>query len=179
VRPEALGNFKKSPHRVSNQRPSGLQHSALTTMLLRATHISIIFSLILNSHLRLGLQSGLFLSRFCTRTLYALLTHGNANVNQTGMNDRHYTDNPSTLRQEITSYHVYHPILGLWKTFNFGTKNRVTLVSYLAYSSTLQMEATISSETSSAEFQRTTRRYIPEDTTLQNVGNSHTLHRGS
>jgi hypothetical protein len=40
-----------------------------------------------------------------------------------------------------------------------------TLVSYLAYSSTLKMEATCSSETSE-DFQRTTRRYIPEDRTL-------------
>jgi hypothetical protein len=40
-----------------------------------------------------------------------------------------------------------------------------TLVSCLAYSSTLKMEAKCSSETS-VEFQRTTRRYIPEDNTL-------------
>jgi hypothetical protein len=40
-----------------------------------------------------------------------------------------------------------------------------TLVSYLAYSSALKMEATYSSETL-VEFQRTTRRYIPEDITL-------------
>jgi hypothetical protein len=36
-----------------------------------------------------------------------------------------------------------------------------------AYSSTLKMEAMCSSETS-ADFQRTTRRYIPEDSTLYN-----------
>jgi hypothetical protein len=44
------------------------------------------------------------------------------------------------------------------------------LVSYLDYSSTLKIEATCSSETS-VHFQRTTRRCIPEDRTLQN---SHT-----
>jgi hypothetical protein len=37
-----------------------------------------------------------------------------------------------------------------------------TLVSCLAYSSILKMDATCSSE-ASVEFQRTTRRYIPED----------------
>jgi hypothetical protein len=36
------------------------------------------------------------------------------------------------------------------------------LVSRLAYSSTLKMEATCSSE-SSGDFQRTTRRYVLED----------------
>jgi hypothetical protein len=36
----------------------------------------------------------------------------------------------------------------------------------LAYSSTLKMEATFSSETS-VDFQPTTRRYIPEDRTFQ------------
>jgi hypothetical protein len=39
------------------------------------------------------------------------------------------------------------------------------LVSFLAYSSTLNMEATCSSETS-ADFQRTTRHYIAEDRNL-------------
>jgi hypothetical protein len=33
VRPEGLGKFNNLPHRVSNQRPSGLWHSALTTTL--------------------------------------------------------------------------------------------------------------------------------------------------
>jgi hypothetical protein len=41
------------------------------------------------------------------------------------------------------------------------------LVSYLAYSSTLKMEGTCSSETS-VGFQRTTWRDIPEDRALQN-----------
>jgi hypothetical protein len=41
------------------------------------------------------------------------------------------------------------------------------LVSCLAYSSTLKMEATCSSETS-VNFQHITCRYIPEDTTLHN-----------
>jgi hypothetical protein len=41
-----------------------------------------------------------------------------------------------------------------------------TLVSCLAYSSTLKMEVTCSSETS-VDFQLTTRRYIPEFRTLQ------------
>jgi hypothetical protein len=57
-----------------------------------------------------------------------------------------------------------------------GAKNKpnkkpgctITLVSCLAYSSTLKMEATCSSETS-IDFRRTTRRYIPEDGTLQNL----------
>jgi hypothetical protein len=40
------------------------------------------------------------------------------------------------------------------------------LVSCFAYFSTLKMEATCASETS-VDFQRTTRRYIPEDSTLQ------------
>jgi hypothetical protein len=44
---------------------------------------------------------------------------------------------------------------------------RFTMDSCLAYSSTLKMEATCSSEMSVA-FQRTTRRYIPEDRTLHN-----------
>jgi hypothetical protein len=36
VRPEGLGKFKKSPHRVSKPRPSDLSHNALTTTLPRA-----------------------------------------------------------------------------------------------------------------------------------------------
>jgi hypothetical protein len=40
-----------------------------------------------------------------------------------------------------------------------------TLVSCLAYSSTLKMKATCSSETS-VDFQRITRRYIPDDRTI-------------
>jgi hypothetical protein len=43
-----------------------------------------------------------------------------------------------------------------------------TLVSCLAYSSTLKVEAICSSETS-VRFQRTTRRYIPGDSTLRNL----------
>jgi hypothetical protein len=42
---------------------------------------------------------------------------------------------------------------------------RVTLVSSLAYFSTLKIEAIFSSKTS-IDFQQTTRRYIPEDRTL-------------
>jgi hypothetical protein len=42
-----------------------------------------------------------------------------------------------------------------------------TLVSCSAYSSTLNIEAICSSETS-ADFQRTARHYIPEDSTLHN-----------
>jgi hypothetical protein len=49
--------------------------------------------------------------------------------------------------------------LGLFAT-------RFMLVSYLAYSSNLKIKTTCSSE-NSTEFQRTTRRYIPEDKTLQ------------
>jgi hypothetical protein len=37
VRPEVLGKLEKNPsHRDANPRPSGLQHSALTTTLPRA-----------------------------------------------------------------------------------------------------------------------------------------------
>jgi hypothetical protein len=43
-----------------------------------------------------------------------------------------------------------------------------TLVSRFAYSSTLKMEATCPSEIST-DFQRTTRRYIPEDRILQEI----------
>jgi hypothetical protein len=43
-----------------------------------------------------------------------------------------------------------------------------TLVSCWAYSSAIKIEVTCSSETS-ADFQRTTWRYIPEDRTLQVV----------
>jgi hypothetical protein len=35
VRSEGLGQFKNPPHRDLNPRPSGLQHSALTTTLPR------------------------------------------------------------------------------------------------------------------------------------------------
>jgi hypothetical protein len=42
-----------------------------------------------------------------------------------------------------------------------------TVVSFLTYSSTLKMEATCSFEMP-VDFQRTTRRYIPEDITLHN-----------
>jgi hypothetical protein len=35
VRPEGLGKFKNPPNWESNPRPSGLQHSALTTTLPR------------------------------------------------------------------------------------------------------------------------------------------------
>jgi hypothetical protein len=45
------------------------------------------------------------------------------------------------------------------------TENALTLVSCLAYSSTLKMEAKCFSETL-VDFQRTTRRYIPEDSSL-------------
>jgi hypothetical protein len=41
------------------------------------------------------------------------------------------------------------------------------LVYFLAYSSTLKKEAICSSETS-VEFERTTQRYIPEDSTAHN-----------
>jgi hypothetical protein len=42
------------------------------------------------------------------------------------------------------------------------------LVSFLAYSSTLKMEATCASKTS-ADFQPTTPRYVLEDGTLHNI----------
>jgi hypothetical protein len=35
LRPKGLGHFKNPPHRDLNPRPSGLQHSALTTTLPR------------------------------------------------------------------------------------------------------------------------------------------------
>jgi hypothetical protein len=46
------------------------------------------------------------------------------------------------------------------------SKQSFMLVSCLAYSSTLKMKATCSSETS-VDFQRTTQRYIPEKRTFQ------------
>jgi hypothetical protein len=46
--------------------------------------------------------------------------------------------------------------------------DRLMPSSCMAYSSTLKMEATCSSETS-ADFRQTTRRYIPEDRTLQRI----------
>jgi hypothetical protein len=47
-----------------------------------------------------------------------------------------------------------------------GGKQSKRLAEILAYSSTLKMEVTSPSETS-GDFQRTTRRYIPKDITLQ------------
>jgi hypothetical protein len=47
----------------------------------------------------------------------------------------------------------------------FGGTCRLYVVSCLAYSSTLKMEETCSSETS-VDFQQTTRRYVPEYRTL-------------
>jgi hypothetical protein len=41
VRPEGLGKSKNSPHRESNPRPSGLEHSALTTPLPRAPRLRL------------------------------------------------------------------------------------------------------------------------------------------
>jgi hypothetical protein len=49
-----------------------------------------------------------------------------------------------------------------------------TLVSCLAYSSTLNMDATYFSETS-VDFQQTIRRYIPEDRTIQKAINDHSV----
>jgi hypothetical protein len=49
-----------------------------------------------------------------------------------------------------------------------------TLVSCLAYFSTLKLEATCSSETS-VDFQRTKGRYIPEDTILRVADSSKLL----
>jgi hypothetical protein len=40
VRLERLSKFKKSPHRVSNPRPSDLQHSALTTKDIHWIHMA-------------------------------------------------------------------------------------------------------------------------------------------
>jgi hypothetical protein len=53
------------------------------------------------------------------------------------------------------------------KLYPAVSATRFMLVSCLAYSSTVKIEATCSSETS-VEFHRTTRRYIPEDRTLHN-----------
>jgi hypothetical protein len=50
---------------------------------------------------------------------------------------------------------------------NTSPPSSFTLVSCLAYSSTLKLEATRSSETS-ADFQRATRRYIPQHRTIHN-----------
>jgi hypothetical protein len=48
----------------------------------------------------------------------------------------------------------------------FFLSHAFTLVSCLVYHSVLKMEATCSSETS-VDFQRTTRRNVPEDRTLR------------
>jgi hypothetical protein len=48
-----------------------------------------------------------------------------------------------------------------------GSRLQADLVSCSAYSSTLKIES-ICSSTTSVDFKRTTRRYIPEDSTLQN-----------
>jgi hypothetical protein len=53
------------------------------------------------------------------------------------------------------------------KNYVFQEYDQLRLVSYLAYSTTLKMEAIYSSETS-VDFQQTTRRYIPEDRTIHN-----------
>jgi hypothetical protein len=58
-------------------------------------------------------------------------------------------------------------IAGRDKRFSLAIATCFMLVSCLAYSSNLRMKATCSSKTS-ADFQRTTRRYIPEDRTLHN-----------
>jgi hypothetical protein len=58
VRPEGLGKLKKSPHRVSNPRPSGLQHSALTTILPPYSLINLIYY-----YLMLNFECNLF--NFC------------------------------------------------------------------------------------------------------------------
>jgi hypothetical protein len=47
VRPEGLGQFKNPPHRDLNPRPSGLQHSALTTTLPHVNEIKIACKLFL------------------------------------------------------------------------------------------------------------------------------------
>jgi hypothetical protein len=52
-------------------------------------------------------------------------------------------------------------------TWYFLLATFFTLISCLAYSSTLMMQMTCSSETS-VNFKRTTRRYIPENRTLHN-----------
>jgi hypothetical protein len=56
--------------------------------------------------------------------------------------------------------HITHVSAAYWDTPIF------MLVDCLAYSSTLKMGATYSSETS-IDFQRTTGLYIPDDRTLQ------------
>jgi hypothetical protein len=54
-----------------------------------------------------------------------------------------------------------------WKQVTSRTLFAFTLVFWLAYSSTLKMKASCSSETS-VDVQRNTRRYIPVDRTLHN-----------
>jgi hypothetical protein len=63
------------------------------------------------------------------------------------------------LRAAIDALHLFNVA---------GGKHASMLVSCLAYSSTLNMETTCFSETS-VDFQRTIRRYIPEDRTLRLV----------
>jgi hypothetical protein len=61
--------------------------------------------------------------------------------------------------------HVLKKYMHLYVRFITGVKAK--LVSCLACSSTLKMEVTCFSEMS-VDFQRTTRRYIPEDRILYN-----------
>jgi hypothetical protein len=56
----------------------------------------------------------------------------------------------------------------LWDITPKVNRPAFTLISCMAYSSTLKMEAEYSSE-KSVDFQRTTPSYIPEDRTLQPV----------
>jgi hypothetical protein len=53
------------------------------------------------------------------------------------------------------------------KAGGLQSSSAFTLISYLAYSLTLKMEATCSSKMS-VDFEWTTQRYIPEDRTLHN-----------
>jgi hypothetical protein len=67
---------------------------------------------------------------------------------------------------EPDKFSSHSHILFLYDQFGYCLPPAFMLISCLAYSSTLKMEVTCSSEMS-VEFQQTTGRYIPEDRNLQ------------
>jgi hypothetical protein len=49
MRPEGLGEYKNSPHLISNPRPSGFQHSALSIKLPRVPDVTDITDIYFNA----------------------------------------------------------------------------------------------------------------------------------
>jgi hypothetical protein len=76
-------------------------------------------------------------------------------------------DKASLNKQElVVGFEVFTMMIMKISIFWDLTPCAFALVFCFTYSSTLKMEATFSSKTS-VDFQRTTRPYIPEDSTLQ------------